>query len=84
MQNQHINEIKQKIYQQVDELNDETSLQMLQEAAATYSLKERKDIIDELTTEQQQRLQESIKQVKTGSTHTNDEVKAKAKTWLSR
>ncbi len=84
MQNQHINEIKQKIYQQVDELNDETSLQMLQEAAATYSLKERRDIIDELTTEQQQRLQESIEQVKAGSTYTNDEVKAKSKSWLSR
>ncbi len=84
MQNQLINQIKQKIHQQVDELNDETSLQLLQEATATYSLKEQKDILDELTTKQQQRLQESIKQVKTGSIHTNDEVKAKTKSWLSK
>ena len=37
MSKKEIEEIKAKIYKQVDELEDETALQMLEEAAAAYS-----------------------------------------------
>jgi hypothetical protein len=57
---------------------------MLQEAAATYSTSSKKDILDELTDEQKERLYESIQQSADGKTLSNDEVKQKAREWLSR
>ena len=84
MSKQQTNQLKAKIYQEVEKLEDETALQMLQEAIAAYSSPSKKDIVDELTEDQKKRLQESIQQANDGKTLTNDEVKQKAKEWLSR
>jgi hypothetical protein len=83
MSRKEIEQLKAKIYQQVDKLDDETALQMLQEAVTAYSISSSKDIVDELTPDQQQRLKESIQQANEGRTLSNEEVKQKAKEWLS-
>ncbi len=79
-----INKIKTTIYEKVDKLNDETLLQMVEEAVTSYGTAPSKEILDELTPEQQQRLQESIRQADTGQAIPNGEVKQKAREWLSR
>ena len=84
MSRDEIKKLKSTIYKKVDELNDETFLQMVEEAVTAYSSASQKDILDELTPDQQQRLQESIQQADKGKTISNDEVKQKAKEWLSR
>jgi len=78
------NKLKTSIYKKIDQLNDEIFLQMVEEAVTAYSSPSKKDILDELTPEQKQRLQESFKQADKGETITNDEVKKKAKEWLSK
>ena len=84
MSNKDIHKIKTTIDKKVEQLNDETHLQMVEEAVTAYGNTSSKDIIDELTPEQQQRLQVSIKQFDNGQTIPHDEVKQKAKEWLSR
>ncbi len=79
-----MDKVKAKIYQQIDKIEDETALQMLQEASAVYSTTSQKDIIDELAPEQQQRLKDSILQANDGKTISNEEVQQKAKEWLSK
>ena len=84
MSRDKIKKLKATIYKKVDQLNDETFLQMVEEAVTAYSSASQKDILDELTPDQQQRLQESIQQADKGKTISNDEVKQKVKEWLSR
>ena len=84
MSSNDLQQLKDKIHYQVNELEDETALQMLQEAVVAYSSPLKKDILDELTDDQKKRLYESIQQANEGKTLTNDEVKKKAKEWLSR
>jgi hypothetical protein len=84
MSKQNIRQLKSNIYAQIEQLTDETTLLMLQEAVTVYSSYSNKDILDELTALQQQRLQESIKQANEKKTFSNDEVKQKAKEWLSK
>ncbi len=79
-----VNKIKNTIYKKIEELNDETVLQMLEEAVTAYSSSSRKDILEELNPEQQKRLNESIKQADEGKTISDEEVKQKAKEWLSK
>jgi len=80
----NLQQLKDKIHYQVDEMEDETALQMLQEAIVAYSSPEKKDILDELTDDQKKRLYESIQQANEGKTLTHEEVRQKAKEWLSR
>jgi len=84
MSRHEIKKLKATIYKKVDQLNDETFLQMVEEAVTAYSSTPQKDIMDELTPEEQQRLQESIRQADNGKTISNDEVKQKAKERVSR
>ena len=84
MSRDEIKKLKATIYKKVDKLNDETFLQMIEEAVTAYSSSAQKDILDELTPDQQQRLQESIQEADKGRTISNDEVKQQAKEWLSR
>ena len=84
MSKQEIAELKAKIHEQVDKLDDETTLQMLQEAVSAYSSPFQKDILDELSPEQFRRLSESVKQANEGKTLSNDEVKQKVREWLSK
>jgi len=84
MSRDEIKRLKSTIYKKVDQLNDETFLQMVEEAVTAYSSASQKDILDELTPDQQKRLHESIHQADNGNTVSNDEVKQKVKEWLSR
>ena len=84
MNRDEIKKLKSAIYKKVDELNDENLLRMVDEAVTAYSSSSQKDILDELTPDQQQRLQESIQQADKGKTISNDEVKQKSKERLSR
>lgn len=84
MSKKDIHKIKTTIYEKVDQLNDETLLQMVEEAVTAYGNTPSKDIIDELTPEQQQRLEDSVKQADNGQTISHDEVKQKSKGWLSK
>ena len=84
MSNKDINKIKATIHEKVEYMNDEILLQMVEEAVTAYGNSSSKDIVDELTPEQQQRLQESIQQADNGQTIPNEEVKQKSKEWLSR
>lgn len=84
MSSENLQQLKDNINSRVNELEDETVLQMLQEAVVAYSSPSKKDILDELNDEQKKRLFESIRQADENKTLTNEEVKQKAKEWLSR
>ena len=84
MSTNNIDKIRTTIYEKVGQIDDETLLQMVEEAVTAYSTLPQQDIVNELAPEQQQRLQESIKQADEGQTISNEEVKEKAKEWLSK
>ena len=84
MSSKDIEKIKATIHKKVEYMTDEVLLQMVEEAVTAYGSPSSKDIIDELTPEQQQRLQESIQQADNGQTIPNEEVKQKTKEWLSK
>ncbi len=84
MSREEIKKLKTTIYEKVEHLNNETALQMVEEAVTAYSSPSKKDILDELTPEELQRLQESVKQAGRGETIANENVKQKAKKWLSK
>ncbi|MCW3108888.1 MAG: hypothetical protein JWQ09_3394 [Segetibacter sp.] len=84
MSQQEIQKLKTTIYAKVENLNNESALQMVEEAVTAYSTPSQKDILDELTPEQLQRLQQSVTQSQNGETISNEEVKQKAKEWLSK
>lgn len=50
---------------------------------SNHKIKPEVDIVNQLTIYQQNRLEKSIQQAKEGNTYTNEEVKLKAKEWLS-
>jgi hypothetical protein len=77
-----IEQLKSMLYSQIDQIQDEATLQMLQDAVMTYS--SQNENLNELTADQQNRLQESIQQAQDGKTFTNEEVKQKTKEWLSK
>jgi predicted transcriptional regulator len=84
MSREEIKNLKTAIYEKVEHLNNETALQMVEEAVTAYSSPSKKDILDELTPEQIQRLEESVKKANKGETIPNEEVMQKAKKWLSK
>ncbi len=84
MSNKDINKIKAAIHEKVEYMNDDTLLQMVEEAVTAYGSPSSKDNVDELAPGQQQRLQESIQQADNGQIISNEEVKQKAKEWLSK
>lgn len=82
MSQQEIKQLRTKLYSQIEQIQDETTLQLLQEAVTAYS--SQNDNVEELSLEQQKRLQESIQQADAGQTFANEEVKQKTKEWLSK
>lgn len=77
-----LKQLKSNLYSQIEQLQDETALLLLREAATAYA--SQNENIDELNPEQQKRLQESIQQANDGKTLSNEEVKRKTKEWLSK
>ena len=76
--------LKEELHQYIDKLEDETALQMLHEAAVAYKTAGEKDIMDELTPEQQARLEESIKQADEGKTFSHEEALKRIEAWRSK
>lgn len=78
-----IEQLKSDLYSKIEQLQDETALQLLKEAVTAYSSSQNENV-NELTTEQQKRLQDSIQQANDGKTFSNEEVLKKTKEWLSK
>ena len=76
--------LKEKLHQYIDNLEDETALNMLHDATVDYETFKDKDILDELTPEQLARLQESIKQVEEGKTISHEEAMKRIAAWRSK
>ena len=81
MNKQEVDDLKRKIYQQVEQIDNETTLNMLEEAVSAYSSISKSDIIDELTEDQKKRLDQSISQSDNGNTTDNEEVKKISREW---
>ena len=84
MEKKDIEELKQKIYEQIAQLQDEVALQLLEEATEAYLSSSRKDILDELSPSQLSRLNEAKLQVKKGEVYSNEDVKAMSREWLTK
>jgi predicted transcriptional regulator len=76
--------LKEELHQYIDNLEDETALQMLHEAAVAYEKAGEKDILDELSPEQLKRLEESIKQANEGKTISHEEAMKQIAAWRSK
>jgi hypothetical protein len=74
-------ELKEKLYRQIEEMEDEQALNMLHEAAVEYG---RMNETEELTPAQLQRLDESLKQLDNGQWKSHEEVSKLARTWLRK
>lgn len=83
MNRKSIKQLKAGLVQKIEQIQDETVLQMMQEAVEAYSTVNRKDILDELTPEQLARLRKSVQQAEEGQTSPHEDIKAKAGKWLT-
>jgi hypothetical protein len=75
--------LKEKLHQYIDNLEDETALNMLHEAAVEYE-KAGKEAEDDLTPEQRERLKDSLQQLNNGQWKSHDEVMKLSRTWLQK
>ena len=76
-------DLKKQLHSYIDMIEDETQLEMLNDAAETYATK-KIDILDALSPEQIIRLEESIKQADEGKLTTHEEVMKLSKQWLTK
>lgn len=76
-------EIKQKIHNLIDEMDDETALQMLYEEAVEYKTSSNIED-DDLTQEQWAEIETARLQIKNGESHTYEEVKEHFSKWLTK
>ena len=79
----HQFELRKKLHGYIDKIEDETQLEMLNEAAEAYATKQT-DILDLLTPEQLKRLEESIKQADEGKIVTHEEAMKISLQWLTK
>lgn len=80
----NVPEIKKKIYSYIEEIDDESQLQMLNDVTEVYVAKKWIEILDLLTSEQLERLAKSIKQIEQKKTISHDEVKTLSQEWLAK
>ena len=76
-------DLKKQLHNYIDMIEDETQLEMLNEAAETYAT-QKTDILDALSPEQLKRLEESIKQADEGKLTPHEEVMKLSKQWLTK
>ncbi len=79
----NIEELKNRLHKMIDNIDDESSLNILMEEAAVYSSKEITDA-DELTAEQWQSIKTAQEQIKNGQYKTYEEVKQHFAQWLTK
>lgn len=75
-------EIKKQLHHYIDMIEDETQLQMLSDAAEVYATKDKRDILDLLTPEQLERMEQSLKEAEEGKLTPHEEVMKIAQQWL--
>ncbi|MFL5745984.1 MAG: hypothetical protein ACJ751_15025 [Niastella sp.] len=76
--------LKEELHQYIDKLEDETALSMLHEATVEYEKAGQKDIVEDLTLEQEARLKESLEQLNNGQWKSHEEVMKESRTWLRK
>ncbi|WP_462218991.1 hypothetical protein [Ferruginibacter sp.] len=76
-------EIKQKIYKLIEDMEDETALQMLYDDAVDYKTSVHTDE-DDLTEGQWEQIEKARAEIKKGEFHTYDEVKKHFAKWLTK
>lgn len=77
-------DIKKSLHHFIEMIEDESQLQMLNDTAEVYATKKQVDILDLLTDEQLQRLEQSIQQVNEGKVIAHEEVKKISQQWLMK
>jgi hypothetical protein len=76
-------QLKTDFHKLIDSFEDEQILQMVYEVLAGYVAdNEQVDILNDLSTQQQTRLQDSIEQIKKGQIVSHQTVKDQLKKWL--
>lgn len=75
--------IKKQLHSYIDMIDDETQLQMLHETAENYVTKPA-DILDILTSDQLEQLEESLKQADEKKLIPHEEVMKLSKQWLTK
>ncbi|MCY7422395.1 MAG: hypothetical protein LH478_11705 [Chitinophagaceae bacterium] len=76
-------DLKKQLHFYIDMIDDETQLEMLNEAAETYAT-QKIDILDALSPDQLIRLEESIKQADESKLSPHEEVMKLSKQWLTK
>ena len=77
-------EIKKQLHNYIDMIEDESQLQMLNDAAEVYATKNQTDILDILTSDQLKRLEQAIKQVDEGKVVPHEDVIKISRRWLTK
>ena len=67
----------------IDKINDDNYLHDIYDSLTLF-LNQKGDILDELSPIQQQRISESLTEVKNGNYTTNEQMKEEAKKWLTK
>lgn len=76
--------LKDEFHSLIDKFSDVKILEQFYEVLSDYQIRKKGfDILEELTKDQQKRLQTSVKQAQKGKTISHDEVKGKVKDWLT-
>ena len=76
-------QIRERFHSLIDHIDDETRLKNLYDALADADVAPR-EITDELTPEQRQRLEISLEQARNGDVMSHQEVKKEIDEWLSK
>ena len=81
-------EIKAELHKKIDSIDDEHTLQVLNDDIVPYAIenrtKEHDEEVDYLTPEQEARLGEAIKQAEEGKVITLDEFYSRMKEWRTK
>jgi len=75
--------LKKQLHKYIDMIEDERQLEMLNDAAHAYATKQ-PDILDLLTSEELEKLKESIEQANRGETTPHEEVMKMATEWIQK
>ena len=78
-------QLRNDFHRLIDNFSDVKMLEQLYEAISDFQTRKTGvDILDELTKDQEVRLNASIEQAEKGKTVSHDEVKGKVKDWLTK
>ena len=76
-------QVKSTIHEMIDKINDDNYLHDIYDSLTLF-LNQKGDVLDELSPIQQQRISESLTEVKNGHYTTNEQMKEEVKQWLTK